>query len=143
MFLFIFESIGTQELILIGIVALIFLGPRKLPEYARKAAKLMHEFRTTTNEFKETWEREVNFEEEAKSLQLDTIENEVEKPVARIEETVSKNNDRELAVPVIKEADSAQMEKMKEMAAINKNADRESRQSEKEPDEASDKGAWL
>ena len=41
MVLFIFESIGTSELLLVGIVALIFLGPRKLPELAKKAGKIM------------------------------------------------------------------------------------------------------
>lgn len=68
MFLLIFESIGTSELILIGIIALIFLGPRKMPEIARKMGKIMADFRNTTNEFKQTWEREVNFEEETKAL---------------------------------------------------------------------------
>lgn len=74
MFLFIFESIGTSELVLIGIVALIFLGPRKMPEMARKIGKMMNEFRSTTNDFKETWQREVNFEEEAKAFSLDELE---------------------------------------------------------------------
>ena len=59
MFLFILESIGTSELILIGLVALIFLGPRKLPDLARTFGKIMSEFRRSTNEFKETWEKEV------------------------------------------------------------------------------------
>lgn len=68
MFLFILESIGTSELILIGIIALIFLGPRKLPQIARTIGKTMADFRNTTNEFKSTWEREVNFEEEAEAL---------------------------------------------------------------------------
>jgi Tat protein translocase TatB subunit len=71
MYLFILENIGTQELLLIGIVALIFLGPRKMPEYARKFGKLMSDFRNTTNEFKETWQREVNFEEEYKAFRID------------------------------------------------------------------------
>lgn len=74
MFLFIFESIGTSELILIGIIALIFLGPRKMPDMARKIGKMMSEFRSTTSEFKETWEREVNFEEEAKAFSLDELD---------------------------------------------------------------------
>lgn len=74
MFLFIFESIGTSELVLIGIVALMFLGPRKMPEYARKIGKMMNEFRSTTNEFKETWQREVNFEEEAKAFSIDELD---------------------------------------------------------------------
>ena len=68
MYLFIFESIGTSELLLIGIVALIFLGPRRMPEMARKIGKMMADFRSATNDFKQTWEREVNFEEEAKAL---------------------------------------------------------------------------
>ena len=68
MFLFILESIGTSELLLIAVVALIFLGPRKMPEMARKIGKIMSEFRNTTSEFKETWQREVKFEDEEKSF---------------------------------------------------------------------------
>lgn len=64
MFLFILESIGTPELILIAVVALIVLGPRKLPQMAKTVAKTMAEFRNATNEFKSTWEKEVAFEEE-------------------------------------------------------------------------------
>jgi sec-independent protein translocase protein TatB len=67
-FLFILESIGTSELVLIGIVALIFLGPRQMPQIARKIGKIMAEFRSTTHDFKSTWEREVNFEEEERAL---------------------------------------------------------------------------
>jgi Tat protein translocase TatB subunit len=69
MYLFIFESIGTSELLLVGLIALIFLGPRKLPEIARKFGKIMNEFRRTTSEFKQTWEREVTSE-------VDQIKNE-------------------------------------------------------------------
>ena len=86
MFLFIFESIGTSEMILVGIVALIFLGPRKLPELAKKAGKIMAEFRGTASEFKETWQREVNFEEEAKSLGLSSLD---EEPIARDDSVVT------------------------------------------------------
>ena len=81
MFLLIFESLGTSELLLIGVLALIFLGPRKMPEYARKLGKLMNDFRSTTNEFKATWEREVNFDEETKAFRDD---DEVPVPVPRI-----------------------------------------------------------
>lgn len=97
MLLFIFESLGTQELILIGIVALIFLGPRRLPEMARKLGKIMADLKKTSGEFRETWEREVNFEDETKALKLDSmsineIENELEseKRIAR-EKQISPN----------------------------------------------------
>lgn len=69
-------------MILVGIVALIFLGPRKLPELAKKAGKIMAEFRGTASEFKSTWEREVDFEEEIKSLSIKDLDAE---PVARAE----------------------------------------------------------
>jgi len=77
-FLFIFESIGTSELLLIGVVALIFLGPRRMPEYARKIGKLMAEFRGTADEFKQTWQKEIDLENAAKEFDLSNLEAEVE-----------------------------------------------------------------
>ena len=62
LYLFIFESIGTSELMLIGLVALIVFGPRKIPELARTIGKVMTEFRRSTDDFKRTWEREAGIE---------------------------------------------------------------------------------
>lgn len=53
-----------MELLLVAIVALIVFGPRKLPVMAKKAAKMMKEFRSVSNDFRTTWEKEINFEEE-------------------------------------------------------------------------------
>jgi Tat protein translocase TatB subunit len=102
--LFIFESIGTSELILVGIVALMFLGPRKLPELARKAGKMMAEFRGTASEFKETWQREVNFEEEAKLLNIKDLDNEHESDAPLIPQVIDNGATAPLA-PSIKAAD--------------------------------------
>ncbi|MEP6786936.1 MAG: Sec-independent protein translocase protein TatB [Acidobacteriota bacterium] len=115
MFLFILESIGTSELLLIGIVALIFLGPRKLPEYARKIGKIMAEFRGTANEFKQTWQREVNFEEEAKALDINTLESE---PVAGIDASSAEIASAP-ATPEIKQIDPASFEQLKNAATAN------------------------
>ena len=104
MFLFIFESIGTAELLVIGIVALIFLGPRKMPEMARKIGKIMADFRNTTGEFKETWEREVNFDEEVKALNLDD-DNSVAVPRKQSNSEVDAKDD--IAAPTIREIDPA------------------------------------
>lgn len=68
MFLYIFESLGTMELLLIAVVALVVFGPRKLPTMARKAGSMMRELRSVSNDFRTTWEREIDFEEK-KSLQ--------------------------------------------------------------------------
>ena len=60
MVLLIGETVGWQELIFIGILALIFLGPRKLPTMAKTIGKYMSEIRRAANEFKSTWESEVS-----------------------------------------------------------------------------------
>ena len=107
MLLLIFESIGTSELILVGIVALIFLGPRKLPEMARKLGKIMTEFRGTANEFKETWQREVNFEEETKVFDINALESET---VSRTEPPPEPQPADSPPEPVIREVDPARFE---------------------------------
>ena len=53
-------GIGMPELILILAVALIVLGPKKLPEIARSLGRGLAEFRRTTDEVK----REINDVEE-------------------------------------------------------------------------------
>lgn len=61
-FLFILDSFGTSELMLILVVALIFFGPRKLPQISRQIGKSLAEFRKASEDFKRTWEREVALE---------------------------------------------------------------------------------
>ena len=62
MFALILESLGTTELLFILAIALIFFGPRKLPQLARSMGKGLAEFRKASDDFKRTWEREVALE---------------------------------------------------------------------------------
>jgi len=61
-FAFILEGIGSAELLFILVIALIFFGPRKLPQLARSMGKGLAEFRKASDDFKRTWEREVALE---------------------------------------------------------------------------------
>jgi len=56
-------SLGTMELVVIGVVALIVFGPRKLPELGRSLGKSLQEFRRASNELKHTLEEEISLEE--------------------------------------------------------------------------------
>lgn len=59
MFLFIFEGLGTSELLLILVVALVIFGPRKLPQLSRSLGKSLADFKRASDDFKQTWEKEV------------------------------------------------------------------------------------
>ncbi|MGZ5435852.1 MAG: twin-arginine translocase TatA/TatE family subunit [Pyrinomonadaceae bacterium] len=60
MYLLILDSLGNTELLLILVAALIFFGPRRLPQLSRQLGKSLSEFRRASEDFKRTWEREVN-----------------------------------------------------------------------------------
>ncbi|MBM3750089.1 MAG: twin-arginine translocase subunit TatB [Acidimicrobiia bacterium] len=58
-----FPSLGMGELLIIGVVALIVFGPRKLPELGRSLGKTLQEFRRASNELKHTLDEEISLEE--------------------------------------------------------------------------------
>jgi len=47
-------NVGMTEMLLIGAIALLVLGPNKLPQFARSIGKGLTAFRRATNEFKST-----------------------------------------------------------------------------------------
>jgi Tat protein translocase TatB subunit len=103
-YLFILESIGTSELLLIGLVALIIFGPRKLPELARMLGKARNEFKRTTEDFKQTWIREVDLESDDKQIgKLNTTapQNTIQKT-----EVIAMN---EVAIPEIEEVNQKEL----------------------------------
>ena len=52
--------LSVPHLIIIFLVALVVLGPEKLPEVARTLGKVMSEFRKVTTDFRSTLENEMN-----------------------------------------------------------------------------------
>ena len=71
MYLFILDSLGSTELLVILGAALIFFGPRRLPQLSRQLGKGLSEFRKASEDFKRTWEREVNLENFEKGVEPD------------------------------------------------------------------------
>lgn len=58
-------GIGMPELIIIFVIALIIIGPKKLPDLARALGKGMAEFRKATNEIKAN----LDIEDEIKGME--------------------------------------------------------------------------
>lgn len=53
-------SIGTTEILLILVIALLIFGPKKLPDLGRSLGKAIREVRRASSDLKETLEREVD-----------------------------------------------------------------------------------
>src|SRR6267378_3059104 len=68
-FLLILDSLGNSELLVILAAALIFFGPRRLPQLSRQLGRSLHEFRRASEDFKRTWDREVNLEDVDKGIE--------------------------------------------------------------------------
>lgn len=48
-------NLGFSELILLGIIALIFIGPQQLPEVARTLGRFLNELKRATSDFQSTF----------------------------------------------------------------------------------------
>jgi len=57
-----FEFVGTSELMIVLVAALIIFGPRKLPELGRSLGQALHQVRSASEDFKRTWETEALLE---------------------------------------------------------------------------------
>ena len=61
-------GIGMPELLLILAVALIVIGPKKLPDLAKSLGRAMGEFKRATNDLKQSIEQETGLDEVRQSM---------------------------------------------------------------------------
>src|SRR5262245_41191686 len=59
-------GLGMGEVVLILVIALVVFGPRKLPELGKSLGQAMAQFRRASEDFKRTWEQEVDLEKNRK-----------------------------------------------------------------------------
>jgi TatA/E family protein of Tat protein translocase len=102
-FALLFESLSTTELLFILGIALIFFGPRKLPQLARSMGKGLAEFRKASDDFKRTWEREVAMEASKLESEIENTVNFEQEAQAFMEEPLISEN--LMPEPVIKAAE--------------------------------------
>lgn len=80
-------NIHSTELILIAIVALIVIGPEKLPAAIRTASLWMGRFRRSFHRIKADIEREINADEIRRTLHNESVMAEIEDAKSEVERT--------------------------------------------------------
>ena len=68
------STISMPDTLILMVLALVVLGPRKLPKIGRQIGKLMYEFRKASNDFKFQMEEELRQSEEAERRQKEEQE---------------------------------------------------------------------
>jgi Tat protein translocase TatB subunit len=96
-----FFNIGTAELLLIVLIALIVVGPRRLPEVSRSIGKVMSDLRKMQQEFTTEMTREledstkelteVTRELEDSTKELTEVTQELEASAKELKETADQN----------------------------------------------------
>ncbi len=89
-------GIGMTEMVLIAALALIVLGPKKLPELARSLGKGFAEFKRATNDLKSTIDLEIRTEDERHNMQVRAqeerkIPEDADEPLSQLDAECSAN----------------------------------------------------
>jgi len=75
-------DIGLQELLVIGVLALLVFGPSKLPELGRMFGRAMREFRRASDEFRSTVETNLKINEDPEPVIAPTVTETAATPTA-------------------------------------------------------------
>lgn len=81
-------DIGFLELAVIGVIALIVLGPEKLPGFARQAGRMVGRMQRMAGELKAEFEREADFQE-FKKLKEEFESSELKSSASELRRTAS------------------------------------------------------
>ncbi len=98
-------GLGFSEILLIAVIAILFLGPDKLPEAMVQIAKFMNSFKKTVSEAKSAFEEEIQIRElreealsykrtlEEASGDISGFKNSIPNPAKEINEALETLND--------------------------------------------------
>jgi len=101
-------GIGMPELIVILVMALLVIGPKKLPDLARALGKGLAELKKATQEVKESLEVDESFKEVKKDLEdsvsglnqpLDALNMNKWEDIVKVQAEEDKKSDEKLAPP--------------------------------------------
>ncbi len=103
--------LGIPELIVIFFIALIFFGPRKLPDLGRSLGKSLAEFKRASNELRNTLDEEIQAEERKTTTPAPAPPVPAALPAPAAPETIARGGLDETSRAVHHEADLASAER--------------------------------
>lgn len=74
-----FFDIGFQEIIIVLVVALLVLGPQRLPEIARKMGKIYRSLRKVTTDFTKEFTKAIDIEDKELKALAKSVKDDVKK----------------------------------------------------------------
>ncbi|MEJ2353649.1 MAG: Sec-independent protein translocase protein TatB [Anaerolineales bacterium] len=95
-----FLGIGPLELLVVLIIALIVVGPERLPEIARSIGKTLRDLRAMSQGFSAEWEKELN-----RVSQIETGNKEIKKSVTEPLKEAQSDLQRALTGPLTSPSD--------------------------------------
>jgi len=87
-------GIGMPELIVILVIALVVIGPQKLPELARSLGKGLAEFKRATDDFRQGVEDEAKAAEEREKVAKLMAEKEAEMKAEEVKAATEKDTEK-------------------------------------------------
>lgn len=86
-------DIGIQEIFLISIIALIVLGPERLPSTIRTVALWIGRIKRSFNDIKSDIEREINADEIREQIHNENILHDLGEPLDQLKQTAKQLNE--------------------------------------------------
>lgn len=89
-------DLGFWEIVLIGIVALLVVGPDRLPGFAREAGRWMRRLRRLSSDARRELQRELQWDEEDDPRrQIDKLKNELGGKIEDLDQLMQQAPDRQ------------------------------------------------
>ncbi len=114
-------GIGMPELMLILAIALIVVGPKKLPDLAKSLGRAMNEFKKATSEFKGAME--LDYDAKSVKKTFDDVEAEIKKPAGKSGTGLKKKSDAEAGILKTKDLPGGKEEKAENSSSLPNDAD--------------------
>ena len=123
-------DIGFFELILIGIVALLVIGPERLPRVARQAGLWVGKMRNFVNSVKEDIDQEIKADELKKIMKQHAESNSIHEIIEDTKDAV-KNAKNDFMVNAMPDEDMDDVDEPKAIAAAKKAAEEDEQRKDK------------